>query len=578
MECFRREAYAIQARMRWTCVLALLGSLAFGGYAKGSPRAKEALERLIGMIPSVAEGGPGISHEETKLARMIQAYGPSAIPHLLPLLKGSDRAFVGYILRDLEGLREEHLETLIDAHRQGAGWIPPAIARVGTKRAIQYLVDDLKAKPAQHTQVTWALKIAGRKAAVPLVQAMTAAPVSDDFASVVCVVLRDMGNEAATAVEPLLQVALDKGLAPGVRAHAVRALGCVGSSGQRAIAHLRKVAQEEPSFAASVDQTVVGIGSAEAVPILVDALRKKPEVQVFRRLAEMRSNARDAGPVVVEFLDHADWELRSAAARTLGFIGDRRAIAALIKALGDDDDWHLVIASAESLGRLGAAEAHGPLRGLETHWFWAVREAARTARSAIAGKHAYTSRGDNFALEFLDYQHPPRCDPAPGSPLPSLSRGPKELGTHELEPLEFDTEVIGYGVKGRVVHPTKQRPTCGLRVANGFLVGADRGEWGGELVHMMRRGKPKKLLDENIHGIHQMKFGIVAVTGLAHLILNDGMLFLVTPLKGGGYRATRWKRLPGAPRVSGFTKDGRLLISCSYGDVIVTPDGHLASP
>jgi hypothetical protein len=76
-----------------------------------------------------------------------------------------------------------------------------------------------------------------------------------------------------------------------------------------------------------------------------------------------------------------------------------------------------------------------------------------------------------------------------------------------------------------------------LRVRGGWLVGADRGEWGGELVFLGDDGIQRKLLDENVQDIVQLGSRYVAVTGLAHLTLNHGMLYEVGPDEGGSWRA-----------------------------------------
>jgi hypothetical protein len=106
-------------------------------------------------------------------------------------------------------------------------------------------------------------------------------------------------------------------------------------------------------------------------------------------------------------------------------------------------------------------------------------------------------------------------------------------------------------------------------VSHGLLVGSNRGEWGGELVFLNERGEQLRLLDVNTRGIHAMPFGIVAVTGLAHLGFNAGALYLVKEA-GASYVATKWRILPGAPSESGFLENGDLFVACDGGDIVVT--------
>jgi hypothetical protein len=62
-------------------------------------------------------------------------------------------------------------------------------------------------------------------------------------------------------------------------------------------------------------------------------------------------------------LEDASYKVRLQAALLLGKLGDRGAVAPLIKALGDENRTVRGMA-AQSLGRLGATEAAAPLRGL----------------------------------------------------------------------------------------------------------------------------------------------------------------------------------------------------------------------
>lgn len=132
------------------------------------PGGSTSLQQLVERIPEVVDDSGGIGTDAQELASRIQAHGAAAIPYLLPLFREESepiRDFAGYVLRDLEGLTEEHLDALIQARLHGDGWIPPAIARIGTPRAIAFLVEDLKEEPQTQSQLTHALVIAGRKGA-----------------------------------------------------------------------------------------------------------------------------------------------------------------------------------------------------------------------------------------------------------------------------------------------------------------------------------------------------------------------------------------------------------------------------
>jgi hypothetical protein len=83
------------------------------------------------------------------------------------------------------------------------------------------------------------------------------------------------------------------------------------------------------------------------------------------------------------------------------------------------------------------------------------------------------------------------------------------------------------------------------------------------------------LLSENVKAIHRLGAHVVAVTGLAHLGIDEGMLYRVQRAPDGELAALPWKRLPGAPRRSGLLDDGSLFVGCHGGAVVIRADGTL---
>src|SRR5438270_7856322 len=129
-------------------------------------------ELLVQRLKATASPEIGITKKEQEIAKQLQAVGPEAIPLLLPLLADENpaiRQLASYTLRDINGLTEEHLDPLIAACRSGEGWIPPAIAHVGTARAVNFLVEELVRERKTQNQLTWAIEILGEKAVPALV-------------------------------------------------------------------------------------------------------------------------------------------------------------------------------------------------------------------------------------------------------------------------------------------------------------------------------------------------------------------------------------------------------------------------
>jgi hypothetical protein len=344
---------------------------------------------------------------------------------------------------------------------------------------------------------------------------------------------------------------------------------------------------EPVELQADARQAVLGIGGAgtrEALEASLDGA-ESPQF-VLRDIAALGEGGREAGSRVERLLGSRDADVRVAAARTLGLIGYRPAVPSLTAALDDPDDWRLVYVASEALGRLHAAEARHALEGTASrHWYPPVRDAARNAGLALDSKYRYASTTDqgNFSYAFFDFERAGR-DYQPCADLAHFPSAPRRSDT--LDPvaqpalaqrLAYDRVVVGWDEKGRHTSHHRTPAEVGLRIAGGWLVGADQGEWGGELVFKADDGSTKMVLPTNIQGLQVLGSGrIVAVTGLAHLTSNDGVLYRIDCPPSKPCTAAPWKQLPGAPRASWVLKTGELLVNTLGGSVVVASDGTLA--
>lgn len=574
-----RGASAGSAR-EWTSFCVRIVLCAFAGAAPWASRAhaQEPLDALIARIESVADESLGVTEPERALADQLRAQRGAAIPRLLPFLSNPRhgvRKLVGYTLRDIEGLQKEHLEPLIAACRRGEGWLPPAIARIGTPRAVEFLVETLVLQPQPGSQFTYALELLGARGACAL-----AAPLRNrvhlepGYFECLDEVLHKLGSRAAPAVDTLLEVACDRNFELAQRQFAVSAIGKIGIAARRATPALRALARfERESFDECVEETLIAIGGPEAVEILVQRLRAHPSNSTLQDLAELGEAARSAAPLVADLLENP--HLRATAAETLGWLGDAGCASALLAKLADDDNWLVVDKTSEALGRLRARSAMSALQSVaERHWFARVRRTAAKAIEVIRGVSEY----DDASAEaewFLRRDERPDTRGA----LPALLPGPDQVSADQLARLTYPFEFRSYGADGRLQRkPKVQRAQCGLAVAGGRLLGASRGEWGGELVQVRTDGSSSMVLDDNVVGVHRTPTGIVAVAGIAHLSYNAGALYRIEAGADGTFTATWWKRLPGAPVVSGFIDDGLLFIRCLDADVVLTATGDLAAP
>lgn len=548
---------------------------------------KPSLEDLIAKIPQLVTGDAGINEAQQQLARQLLGFGPDSVPRLVGLLDSDDekiRTFAGYVVRGLDGLTESDLDALIKARKRGDGWIPSAIARVGTPRAIAFLVDDIRGKPEAHTQVTSALARLGEKAAPALAAFFgDQVPISDELSRTTRLIFADMGTQAKIAVPLLLESAANQNLPMSNRLGAVAAVGSIGLGAAEAVPRLRELAKSDPEhFADAVDQAIIDIGTSDAAEILAARLEATPAggrldvIVILRNIAALKENGRGAGPVVVGILNGESWDDRVCAARTLGYIGYAPASADLKRMIKSKEDWRLVYTATESLGRLKDSSALPDLRQLGNgHWSPVVRTAALKAVNVIEGGEVYKSRWhpSNFPLEYFEYQHLGYASSEEANTGGAKHRFITEPG--RLSPAELDEiRLAGSAKKGGLAMQMPTGPSCALRFGGGVLVGEDRGEWGGELAYRNQEGGMQVLIAENTHALHQMPFGVVATVGLAHLWMNSGYLYLVTAESGKTPSIKPWKTLPGAPIRSGILENGDLFVACHGGDVLISPAGE----
>src|SRR3546814_15123212 len=86
-----------------------------------------------------------------------------------------------------------------------------------------------------------------------------------------------------------------------------------------------------------------------------------------------------------------------------------------------------------------------------------------------------------------------------------------------------------------------------LQAFGGTLVGKDEGEWGGEVAFREPDGNTYTVIADNSHGIFAMPYGVVALTGLAHLGINRGAIHTLSRSADSRVEAKLLVKLPGAP-------------------------------
>ena len=123
----------------------------------------------------------------------------------------------------------------------------------------------------------------------------------------------------------------------------------------------------------------------------------------------------------------------------------------------------------------------------------------------------------------------------------------KILSKDELLSLTFKFDVVGYGTEGRVVNTVDEVPVVAIKLKDGWLLGSDKGEWGGSLVHKSDSDEVT-IINDNIEDIYEYDFGYIVVAGLSHMGFNSGSIYLVTAKEKGSFESIKLHGLPSAPK------------------------------
>ena len=163
----------------------------------------------------------------------------------------------------------------------------------------------------------------------------------------------------ARAVDPLITALKDED--SSVRLNAAVSLGAIGDP--RAMDPLIDALDDEnPEVWRNVTEALGKFGE-QAVDPLITVLGDYNQSSNVRsnaaRSLGYTGNARAVDPLVEALRDEDEW-VRYAAATALGDIGDKRAVEPLIEAL-DDEEWTVLGSVATALGKIGDPKAVDPL-------------------------------------------------------------------------------------------------------------------------------------------------------------------------------------------------------------------------
>lgn len=566
------------------------------------PSAQACIAKIYQVIDRSASPGQYPSNPEQAIILKLLALGDDAMPLIVQLLENDDAlvARVGAVaLSQANSIDPKYLAKIIKGLEKDVSWLAPALANVGTLEAAEFAVKQyLMVNSSPHNQEAVALQLFGRKAFPAILKAINCEfGCDDDTYYLLGNAMAEMEDDRAEAAQLLIRIVEDKTRAESVRLGALQMIGFLDTSGLVVEANLLTLRETTPQFADVANQALIGIKSKHAGQIYADILTKEFDQAKLRDVAGLGKAGYDAGEIITRQLNGKDLATTVLAARTLGFIEYTPAAQRLTPFLTAQANAQLSWVAAESLGRMKAEAAIPALKSAaKSHWYPPVREAAKKAIEHIETSKTYQSEyhKNNFGFEFFGYEAfgLKACE----NITLAKTAEPKDRklydsnAAQELAGLAYPSVILSYGAKdeaqqkaadpdGIIVvndknmvehrQEVKQVPSLALRVDGGWLAGSNRGEWGGELVYVADNGKSTQLLDTNIEDIYQLGDRYIATAGLAHLSMNNGMIYQLMQTEDGTWQAKEWLMLPGAPETSWLVETGEILINTNDGGSIL---------
>ena len=556
------------------------------------------------------------------------------IPYLIEALSHPDigvAAMAAAAMGEFKEIDVKYFDEIVIGLDRGIDWLPRALAKIKDDMAAEEAVKRyLISSSSPHNQESYALNVHDIRAVPFIVEAAVSNNGNDPRTYYLLgTALKEMSEEArrcaAESIEPILRNnAKNDSLLKGL----LKMVSFLGEDGLTLEDAIVSLEQKTPLMQECVNESLLGIKSRRSGKILRSELQQMlqfleaahPEVddnpfegiwgarmEVIRLLNDIGYvgiSAYDAGDEIAKLLDNEDWEIRRAAASTIGLIGWTDAVPQLINLLNDESDVVINRIAAFSLGRLKDHSARQPLHEVARgHWHPTVRLAAEKALKLLDHTGSLTAKEtfEMLGLGFGGYTNFGLDDGSSDiNSAPEVSTEEKlyrSSSPEEIEQLSYKSERIGFTANdeaeqrekkgdGAVIEVNEGNimavrteidvvPDVALRVSNGWIVGNDRGEWGGELMYLDSEGNNYMILNENVQDVHRLGTKLIVIAGLAHLFTNNGIIWILSQDGESIWQAKPWRALPGAPMWSRKTESGEVLISTlGGGDVLLSEEGH----
>lgn len=593
---------------RWVAIVFALATVSLvAAESQGNGRCDTLDSCLAALHATTERNDPQHRDANEALKAQLKSFAPEIVPGLIEALSDADLGVANLAAETLAELPEidaTYLPEIQPGLDRGLSHLPAALCRMPGEAPIRELVARYVADDsAPHNSEGYALRNCAKRAFPHIIAAVQCQPeCSPDQYDKFARLMRFLDDSRVELAPELLAIAQNPEASEQVAIGALTIMAGLEVDAPSLGPDLLELGDARPELANAVEQALVGIRAPAAASNFATELERTPSVVGLRDLAEIGHAGAGASGVVIQLLHHEDSEIRAAATTTLGFIGDTSAADALIPLLDDPTDARLNWAAAASLGRL---QSHSAIEALEStarnHWYPPVRVAADAAILKIVhgGGKDDLARPFNFAYLFFRYRDIGRQQPACEHPDIEIVNEPESAKRYAhndpgmAAQLAFDIEDDDFveappspntpdsnSLKPRyqnyirVPKKVPQWPKVALRVNGGWLVGSNKGEWGGALAFVPDDGPTQIIIKDNVVDIYHLGNQIVALTGLAHLSSNQGQISALKQSADGQWSAKVWRRLPGAPERAQLTSQGELLIDVyAGGTMILSPSG-----
>ena len=593
---------------RWTLVLILLTGLTAcrrsapkelpPGFPEDAPC--QSLKGCLGLMHAQATGVGHFRSVDSKVILAVQSFDRKAIPDLKRftaekhqgLRRAACVAFAG-----IRSLNDADLPTLNACIPYTPQRVILAMATINSKRAKSYVMSNLNAVKkilatddiATPPDVFRNYPEHGVRTILSLLIADLTKPQKKYEPFDVRIFDRYSNSAVALSLDSQVWLLIRSNNASAEqKEQALKVLGAMGPSSLKYKSQLQKIASRHPQtpLSAAVKNALFQMGDPDAVALALVPNDHQPWLQLshivwtLNELSQKSTPRTTAGPAVMSLLNNKQWVAPTLLG--MGYIGYTDAIDAIVPYLHSRGDWKVVWCAAAALGLLKAKSALPLLRQLmETHWYKPVRDVSTAAIQAISAK-------DGKMRDFLRVQsgwQSPRPRYKFYDDLQSLGQATAQCKKHNIDNQLRQIQHTGTRpprIREDAFYPPLRRwgeidvsfeVTGGAN--DGWLLGKDRGEFGGELIWYAKDGTFQHIAYCHPRTILQWQSRILLVEGFAHLGSISGIIWEIEMNKDGVYQMTRWETLPGSPRLTYIKPDGSLYVATSQGDLIIHADGTI---